>query len=163
MFNDVFLKNLAIYEIMWKNFVQPGKPQMTIWCMHIACWIRTATNTHSEYVLLMAFSLQQWLHAHISLLRYMHIAWLVVILLRQYCDIYKRKYSRPLSFLGLCIIITCILRRITGNLHSSQCMLLTHTRLCLHRHGLMHKRLHMYACLTWYLPYGLHFCTFYNF
>jgi len=76
----------------------------------------------------MAFPLQQWLHAHISLLRYMHIAWLVVILIRQYCGIYKRKYSRPFSFMGLCIIITCIHTRTTVAVfaHCSVCCLLTH-------------------------------------
>jgi len=57
MFNNVFFFfNLAIYEVIWKNFVEPGKPQMTVWCMHIACWISKATNTHSEYVLLNGFS-----------------------------------------------------------------------------------------------------------
>jgi len=24
---------------MWKNSVQPDRPQMTIWHLHIACWI----------------------------------------------------------------------------------------------------------------------------
>jgi hypothetical protein len=52
-----FFKNSTVYEIMWKNLVQPGKPHMTIWCMRIACWIPKATNTHSEYVILIAFPL----------------------------------------------------------------------------------------------------------
>jgi hypothetical protein len=54
-----FFKNHAIYEIMWKNIVDWGRLQMTIWCMHIVCWIPTATNTCSEYVILMDFPLQQ--------------------------------------------------------------------------------------------------------
>ena len=29
---------------------------MTTWGMRIACWIPKATNTHSEYVILIAFS-----------------------------------------------------------------------------------------------------------
>jgi len=29
----------SFYEIRWKNFVQPDRPQMTIWSMRIACWI----------------------------------------------------------------------------------------------------------------------------
>jgi hypothetical protein len=41
---------------MWKNTVELDRPQMIIWSMHIASWIPTATNTHSEYVLLIAFS-----------------------------------------------------------------------------------------------------------
>ena len=41
---------------------------MTIWSMRIACWIPKATNTHSEYVILIAFALQQWLRERDSLL-----------------------------------------------------------------------------------------------
>jgi len=48
--------------IMWENIVEPGRPQMTIWHMHIACWIPKATGTHSEYAILIALPLQQWLH-----------------------------------------------------------------------------------------------------
>ena len=42
----LFFLNCAIYEIMWKN-VEWGRLQMTIWSMHISCWIPKATNTHS--------------------------------------------------------------------------------------------------------------------
>jgi len=44
---------------MWKN-VELGRPEMTIWHMPNAGWIAKATNTHSEYVILIAFPLQQW-------------------------------------------------------------------------------------------------------
>jgi hypothetical protein len=44
---------------MWKNDVDAGKAQMSIWCMRIACWIPKATNTHSEYEIIMAFPQQQ--------------------------------------------------------------------------------------------------------
>ena len=47
---------------------------MTLRRMRIACWINRATDTHSEYVLLIAFPLQQWLREHVSVLRYMCIA-----------------------------------------------------------------------------------------
>jgi hypothetical protein len=33
---------------MWKNAIEPKKPQMTIWCMRIACWIAKATHTHTR-------------------------------------------------------------------------------------------------------------------
>jgi hypothetical protein len=56
-------ENRAVYEIMWKNIVDQGRPQMTIWRMRIACWIPKGTNAHSEYVILIAFPQQQWLHA----------------------------------------------------------------------------------------------------
>jgi len=31
----IFFGNRAIYEIMWKNIVQPDRPQITIWRMRI--------------------------------------------------------------------------------------------------------------------------------
>ena len=41
--------------------------------MRFACWISKATDTHSEYVILIAFTLQQWLHERSLLLRsYVH-------------------------------------------------------------------------------------------
>jgi len=45
---------------MWKNVVERVRPQMTIWRMGIAYWIPKATDTHSEYVIRIAFILQQW-------------------------------------------------------------------------------------------------------
>jgi len=59
---------------MWKNTADPDRPQMAIWRMRIACWITKATDTHSEYVMLIAFPLQQWLHESALLLRYTYIA-----------------------------------------------------------------------------------------
>ena len=37
---------------MKKNVVEPGKPQITIGRMRIACCIPKATNTFSEYVII---------------------------------------------------------------------------------------------------------------
>jgi hypothetical protein len=51
-----FFKKCAVYEIMWKNIIEPGRPQLTVWYMCIAYWISKATNTHSDYVILIAFS-----------------------------------------------------------------------------------------------------------
>ena len=50
---------------------------MTIWRVRIECWIPKATYRHSEYVILIAFPLQQWLHERASVLRYTNIACLV--------------------------------------------------------------------------------------
>ena len=30
MFDNLFLESHAVYEITWKNVVEPGRPQMTI-------------------------------------------------------------------------------------------------------------------------------------
>jgi len=38
--------------------------------MRFPCWIPKATGRHSEYVILIAFPLQQWLHEGFPLLRY---------------------------------------------------------------------------------------------
>ena len=59
---------------MWKNTVEPDRPQMTVRCMRIACWIPKATNTPSEYATLIAFPLQQWLHERASMLHHTYIA-----------------------------------------------------------------------------------------
>ena len=66
---------------MWKNVVQLDRPKMAIWRRRIACWVPKATNTHSQYVLFVAFPLHQWLHHRTSLLRYIYIAAPVVYIL----------------------------------------------------------------------------------
>jgi hypothetical protein len=43
-----FFENRAVNDIMWKNIVEPDRPQMTIRLMYIACRIPKATNTHSN-------------------------------------------------------------------------------------------------------------------
>jgi hypothetical protein len=62
MFNNFFSENRAVYEIAWKNMVEPERLQMTLWRMRFSCWISKASNTHSVYVILIAFPLQQFFH-----------------------------------------------------------------------------------------------------
>jgi hypothetical protein len=69
-FNNFFFENRAVYERMWKNIVERGRPQTTIWRMRIACWITKATNIHSHYVILIAFPLQLWFHESTIVLRH---------------------------------------------------------------------------------------------
>ena len=55
MFNNFFFDHRTSYEIMWKDIVERGRPQMTIWRMRIACWVPKATNAHPwnmKYLLL---------------------------------------------------------------------------------------------------------------
>ena len=59
--NNIFKKS-CLYKVMWKNILEPARQQMTKWRMHIACWMAKATYRHSEYVMLIAFPLQQWLN-----------------------------------------------------------------------------------------------------
>jgi hypothetical protein len=44
MFGNSFSK---VYEIMWRNIAQPDGPQMTVWRMHIACWVTKDRDTQS--------------------------------------------------------------------------------------------------------------------
>jgi len=72
MFSNPPPENRVVYEMTWKNTVEPSGPQMTIWRMRISCWITKATNTHTGCVTLTAFGLQKWLHEHASMLRCTH-------------------------------------------------------------------------------------------
>jgi len=72
-------ENRALYERMWKNIIEPGSTHMTVWRMRIACRITKATNTHSQYVTIFAFPLQQWLHERASALGYTYVAWLICL------------------------------------------------------------------------------------
>ena len=47
---------------MCKSIAEPGRRQMTIWCMRIVYWIPKATNTYSDYVILIAFLVHEWFH-----------------------------------------------------------------------------------------------------
>jgi hypothetical protein len=55
---------------MWKNTVGRGRQQMTIWRMRFAYCKSMATNKHLEYVILIAFPLQKYLHKRASMLWY---------------------------------------------------------------------------------------------
>jgi len=73
MFNNLFRKSCRLWDNMAK-YGRAGRPQMTIWHMHITCWIPTAADTHW-----FTFPLQQWLHERTSMLRYTHITCLVML------------------------------------------------------------------------------------
>jgi len=60
-FFKISFENFIVYEIMLNNMAVwggGGRPQMTTRRMSIACWIPKATNTHSQYVILIAIPLQ---------------------------------------------------------------------------------------------------------
>jgi hypothetical protein len=71
MFSKFIAKSLSVYEIIWKKkniVIRTG--HVTIRRMRTACWIPTAANVHSEYVIIIAFPLQQWSSERASLFRY---------------------------------------------------------------------------------------------
>jgi hypothetical protein len=81
VFNKFLPENHLFYEVIWKNLIEPDRPQMTIIRrMRFACWITKDTDSHSEYVTLIAFSRQQWLRERASMLRCAYIACFVTIL-----------------------------------------------------------------------------------
>jgi hypothetical protein len=57
-----FPEKHSFYEIMWKNIVESGRAQMTIWRTRTPCWITKATKIHWECVALTDFPLQKCLH-----------------------------------------------------------------------------------------------------
>jgi hypothetical protein len=59
---------------MWYNTVQQDRPQMTIWRMRIAFWIPKATDTYSEYVIIIGFPRRNWLRERVLLLRLTYTA-----------------------------------------------------------------------------------------
>ena len=83
VFDNIFFsrKSCRLWDIVEiYRITEPERPQMTTWRMRIACWVSKPTNTHSEYVTLTAFPLQQWLHERSSMLRYTYIVCVVIIL-----------------------------------------------------------------------------------
>ena len=57
--------------------LETERQRMTTWRMRFECWIPNATDRHSEYVILIAFPLKQWLNESTSLVRYTYIASIV--------------------------------------------------------------------------------------
>ena len=47
MFNSFFFSKIVPFMTKWKNILQPGRTQMAVLRMSIACFIPKATNTHS--------------------------------------------------------------------------------------------------------------------
>ena len=48
MFSNFFVfENRAVYQMKWKNTVEPERSQMTTWRMRISRWVPKTTNTQS--------------------------------------------------------------------------------------------------------------------
>ena len=58
-FNNFIFENRTVHATKWKNILEAGRPQTTWWCTHFVCWIPKSTNTHTVYVILIAFPLQR--------------------------------------------------------------------------------------------------------
>jgi len=61
--------------------------------MRFACWIHKATDKHSEYVIHIAFPLQQWLYEGASILRHTQMASVFVK-----CDLVMTRLGNTVNF-----------------------------------------------------------------
>jgi hypothetical protein len=69
--------------LLWDNVENYGTARQAtddniIWRMRFACWVTKAIDTHSEYVILIAFPRQQWLRQRAPMLYYTYIACLLI-------------------------------------------------------------------------------------
>jgi len=104
---------------MWKNVVKPDTPQITIWRMRIACWMPKATDTHSEYWMLIAYPLQQWLQSRSSMSRCSYVHKILSICFLQLCAT-RWRTSKALNMEACCNIVTSIkLREFVGTICNS--------------------------------------------
>jgi len=78
-----FSENRAIYEIMWENVVERGRPQMAIWCMRFACWVTKVTDTHLGCVVLISTATVVT-RRHVIVTLYVHLVTLYVHLVTLY-------------------------------------------------------------------------------
>ena len=67
-------KSCRLWDNANKYIVEAERPQVTIWRMRVSSWIPKATSTHSEYVILTACLLKQWLHERAQVLRFAYVA-----------------------------------------------------------------------------------------
>jgi len=79
---------------MWRNNVVPDRPQKTI---RLVWWVTKATDTQSEYVILIAFPLQQWLRQRTSML-HLSVNWLCCLNTQSVLQVH-RKYRKCFSLL----------------------------------------------------------------
>ena len=78
MLSNFFFGNRAFYEIVFEKYCKALQTSWEWWLMYVACWIPKSKNTQSEYVILIAFLLHQWLHERASMIRDRCTACLVV-------------------------------------------------------------------------------------
>ena len=75
----LFSEKHTVYKIILKNMGGAGQTIETTRRMRFICRIIRAINKYSEWVIIISFPLQQWLHQRPSLLLHTYIACLVVI------------------------------------------------------------------------------------
>jgi hypothetical protein len=99
VFNNIFLENRAVSEIMWKMLVKPDRLKMAIWRMNIACWITGATDTPSDNEILITLPLQQRLHntPHVKFVRTQPVFFILHCIRRCYCQMRTAERNKATS------------------------------------------------------------------
>jgi hypothetical protein len=101
----LFFENRAVCYIQWKTTTQPERSKI-IWRMRIV-WLRPkATKTHSEYVIIIDFPPQQWLHEPASELRYTYTACLVYFLFEK--SIRVKRWRLPWTLTAFDVSSGCV-------------------------------------------------------
>ena len=102
-YSITLLESHAVYEIMWKNMLQPDRPHD----MRFACWVTKVTDTHSQHAIFIALPRQQWFRERSTLPLYVNC----LSLLRWGVfspSPYLRLWDHPLSALHDCFFFKCI-------------------------------------------------------
>jgi hypothetical protein len=94
MFSNFFRKYCPLGDNVEK-YCTGGQATDDIRRMRIACWLPKPTNTHSEYAIIIAFPLQQWMHDSASVLRYTYST-----LSGLSCSVVVTRISRPNTTTG---------------------------------------------------------------
>jgi len=97
-----FSENRAVYEIMWKNIVQPARPMVTIYNMaHALCMLDSQVYRHTLRIWIIIYFPQQRIRESTSLLRYTHAAFRILCVC-VYVWIHRKTvipfYLPPLNF-----------------------------------------------------------------
>jgi len=96
MFHNFFFESRTLYEIMWKNMVEPDHIWQyvpVIWYTRFTYWITNGTDTHSECVILIALPCEPWFRKRSLILRS-----------------YEHCLSRCCLFLITCVILSACLQ-----------------------------------------------------
>ena len=74
MFNKFLFSKILPFMSQCGKLMYSLTDHMTIQGMSIACCVTKSTNTHSKYIIIISFPLQQLLHERALILRYTYIA-----------------------------------------------------------------------------------------
>jgi hypothetical protein len=67
-----FFGNFAVCEIMWQYVVEPGRPQITMWHMRVACWVPKPKNTFQMCTMYCYFTATIVVRTHLTVTLFLH-------------------------------------------------------------------------------------------